>query len=36
LAICIAHSRKHVLASNVLSSLTRDACCTATVCSLQT
>jgi len=32
--ICIAHRRKH--ASNVLSSLTRAACRTATVCSLQT
>ena len=33
-SICIAHRRKH--ASNVLSSLTRAACRTATVCSLQT
>ena len=33
-SICIAHRRKH--ASNALSSLTRAACRTATVCSLQT
>jgi len=32
--ICIAHHHKH--ASNALSSLTRAACRTATVCSLQT
>jgi len=35
-SICIAHHRKHVHASNVLSSLTRATCRTATVCSLQT
>jgi len=33
-SICIAHRREH--ASNALSSLTRVACRTATVCSLQT
>jgi len=33
-SICIAHRRKHP--SNALSSLTRAACRTATVCSLQT
>ena len=33
-SMCIAHRREH--ASNVLLSLTRAACHTATVCSLQT
>jgi len=36
LSICIAHHRKHAHASDALSSLTRAACRTATVCSLQT
>jgi len=35
-SICIAHHREHAHASNALSSLTRAACHTATVCSLQT
>jgi len=35
-SICIAHRREHAHASNALSSLTRAACRTATVCSLQT
>jgi len=34
--MCIAHRREHAHASNALLSLTRAACCTATVCSLQT
>jgi len=36
LSISIAHHREHVHASNALSLLTRAACRTATVCSLQT
>jgi len=33
---CNLHRREHAHASNALSSLTRAACRTATVCSLQT